>query len=143
MIAGYSISTNPEDMDLATIHHFITHSYWSAGISMETLQRAIENSLCFGVFNDDNEQVGFARMITDTATFAYLADVFIVVEHRGKGLSKALMDSIISHPQLQGLRRITLATRDAHELYAQFGFKALDNPDIFMERWDPEVYDKA
>lgn len=142
LIEGYNISANREDMDLLAIHKFLSSSYWAQGIPVETLTRAINNSLCFGVFTDAGEQVGFARMITDRATYAYLADVYILEEHRGKGLSKWMMEIIVKHPDLQGLRRITLGTRDAHGLYAQFGFKPLANPQIFMEIWNPDVYKK-
>lgn len=127
-------------MDLAVIHGYLTGSYWAGGIPLATLAKAMDHSLCFGVFRVSGEQVGFARMITDRATFAYLADVFILQAHRGKGLSKWLMQSIIAHPELQGLRRMALATRDAHGLYEQFGFRALANPDTFMELWVPDVY---
>lgn len=143
MVEGYSVSSNLEDMDFAIIHDFLSKSYWSTDIPLETLRRATENSLCFGVFADSCAQVGFARMITDTATFAYLADVFILDDHRGKRLSKWLMQLILDHPKLQGLRRIALATKDAHSLYEQFGFKALANPEMFMELWEPVVYTKA
>jgi N-acetylglutamate synthase-like GNAT family acetyltransferase len=129
-------------MNLSVIHDFISSSYWAIGIPLETLKTAIENSLCFGVFTNEGAQVGFARVITDTATFAYLADIFILEAHRGKGLSKWLMTVIMSHPHLQNLRRISLATRDAHELYKQFGFQALANPQTFMEVWRPDVYKK-
>ena len=106
------------------------------------VEKAIRNSLCFGVFENGGGQVGFARVITDRATFAYLADVFILEPHRGKGLSKKLMAYIQAHPDLQGLRRMMLATRDAHGLYAACGFKPLANPHTFMEIWDPAVYKK-
>ena len=140
MIDGYRISTDLQDMDLTVVHDFIAHSYWAAGIPITTLRRAMENSLCFGIFTDSGSQVAFARMATDLATFAYLADVFVLEEHRGRGLGKWLMRYILAHPDLQGLRRILLATRDAHSLYRGFGFESLDNADIFMQRWDPEVY---
>ena len=143
MVAGYKIDNSLAAMDLSVIHDYISKSYWSTGIPFDTLRRALENSLCFGVFSESGEQVGFARMITDTATFAYLADVFVLEEHRGRGLSKWLMHCILVHPELQGLRRITLATRDAHGLYEQFGFSALASPEIFMELWDPDVYSRT
>lgn len=143
MIDEYRISSNIQEMDLSVIHGFISQSYWASNIPLSTLQRAIENSLCFGVFGPSGEQVGFARMITDKATFAYLSDVFILEEHRGKGLSKRLVQEIVSHPQLQGLRRMVLATLDAHGLYEQYGFKALANPQTFMEIWNPDVYKDA
>ncbi len=140
MNEGYTISDNFSDMDLSVIHKFIANSYWAKNIPVSTLEKALKNSLCFGVFLNTGEQVGFARMITDKATFAYLADVFILEDHRGKGVSRALMQTIIDHPDLQGLRRVVLATRDAHGLYEKFGFKALSLPDTFMEIRNPNVY---
>jgi len=126
-------------MDIDLIHSFLKRSYWAEGISKEIIRRSIEGALCFGVFEND-KQVGFARMITDRATFAYLADVFIIEEYRGLGLSKWLMDVILSYPDLQGLRRIMLATRDAHELYKKFGFTPLNNVDRWMHIHNPDVY---
>lgn len=143
MIEEYRISSNKSDMDIRSIHDFISKSYWAKGIPIETLHKAISNSLCFGVFSKEEKQVGFARMITDAATYAYLADVYILEGHRGKGLSKRLMQEIMSHPDLQGLRRMTLATADAHGLYQKYGFSELSNPEIFMENWNPEIYKKA
>ena len=140
MINGYRISSDQGEMDVESIHKFISQSYWAKGIPIETLKKAIDNSLCFGVFNSEGVQVGFARMITDSATYAYLADVYVLGEHRGKGLSKWLMQEIMSHPDLQGLRRMTLATSDAHGLYEKYGFSALATPEVFMENWDPNVY---
>jgi len=140
MVENYRISTNQSELDIKSIHDFISKSYWAEGIPIETLDRAIKNSLCFGVFNKENEQVGFARMITDLATYAYLADVYILEGHRGKGLSKWLMAEIMSHSNLQGLRRMTLATADAHGLYKKYGFSELTNPEVFMENWKPEIY---
>ncbi len=135
----FEISTDPARIDLATVHNFLTHSYWAKGIPVETAQQSIQNSLCFGVYQG-KQQVGFARIITDYATFAYLADVFILEQYRGRGLSKWLMECIVAHPQLQGLRRWMLATRDAHQLYAQFGFVPLKSPDRMMEILRPDVY---
>ena len=126
-------------MDIDLIHSFLTRSYWAEGISKEIIGRSIEGALCFGVFEND-KQVGFARMITDKATFAYLADVFIIEEYRGLGLSKWLMEVIMSYPDLQGLRRLMLATRDAHELYKKFGFTPLNNVDRWMHIHHPDVY---
>jgi len=126
-------------MDIDLIHSFLTRSYWAEGISKEIIRRSIEGALCFGVFEND-KQVGFARMITDKATFAYLADVFIIDEYRGLGLSKWLMEVIMSYPDLQGLRRMMLATRDAHELYKKFGFTPLNNVDRWMHIHHPDVY---
>jgi GNAT superfamily N-acetyltransferase len=126
-------------MNIDLIHSFLTRSYWAEGISKEIIRKSIEGALCFGVFEND-KQVGFARMITDRATFAYLADVFIIEEYRGLGLSKLLMEVIMSHPDLQGLRRMMLATRDAHELYKKFGFTPLNNVDRWMHIHHPDVY---
>ena len=140
MVSGYSISSNPKEMDLSVIHGYLSNSYWAKGIPWDVMEKAVKNSLCFGVFTSTGEQVAFARMITDYATFAYLADVFVLQEHRGKGLSKRLLKTIIEYPDLQGLRRMLLATRDAHGLYQQFGFTPLNSPDLFMELHQPDVY---
>ena len=141
MDKDYIISANFADMDLAVIHGFISGTYWAKGIPVATLQRALENSLCFGVFTQAGEQVGFARMITDKATFAYLSAVFVLESHQGKGLSKLLMAAILDHPDLQGLRRMLLATSDAHGLYQQFGFTAPAAPEIYMELHTPNLYE--
>jgi N-acetylglutamate synthase-like GNAT family acetyltransferase len=127
-------------MDIEAIHRFISQSYWATDIPLETLRKAINNSLCFGAFTQSGDQVGFARVVTDLATFAYLADVYVVEQHRGQGLSKRLMQHIVKHPELQGIRRMFLATSDAHGLYQQFGFEALQRPEIFMELHQPNVY---
>jgi GNAT superfamily N-acetyltransferase len=137
----FLVSTNKNKLDLDTIYGYLSESYWAKGISREVVIRSIQNSLCFGIFYG-TDQVGFARVITDCATYAYLADVFVLETYRGSGLSKWLMECIVAHPQLQGLRRWTLATRDAHGLYAKFGFKPLSKPDNFMELHDPEVYSR-
>ncbi len=141
MIVGYKISSQIQDMDLSIIHGYLSRSYWAKNIPIKTMETAINHSLCFGVFTHEGDQVAFARMITDTATFAYLADVFVLEEHRGKGISKWLMKEIIEHPNLQGIRRMALATSDAHGLYQQFGFKALSSPASFMELHQPDVYE--
>ena len=135
----YEISTDRQRIDIAAVHAFLAQSYWSPGIPRQVVERAIENSLCFGVYLGA-QQVGFARVVTDKATFAYLADVFILEPHQGMGLSKWLMEFIMGHEALQGLRRFLLATRDAHGLYAQFGFEALANPSVMMESLKPDVY---
>lgn len=140
MVEGYRISSNTADMDIQAIHAFISNSYWSEGIAFEALERSVKNSLCFGVFTLDNQQIGFARVITDRATFAYLADVYVLEPHRGKGLSKWLVETVLAHPDLQGLRRITLATVDAHNLYKKYGFESLAKPDNYMEIWKPDIY---
>jgi GNAT superfamily N-acetyltransferase len=117
------------------VHGFLTRSYWARGVPPDVVQRSIENSLVFGVYGGD-EQVGFARVVTDRATFAYLADVFVLEGHRGRGLGKWLMEVVLAHPELQGLRRWMLATADAHGLYRRYGFRELGKPQIFMERKD-------
>lgn len=126
------ISTDKEKLDPSVIHAFLANSYWATGISLERVQKRIDNSLCFGVYVAE-KQVGFARIITDFDSFAYLADVFILEDYRGNGLSKQLMAFILNHPELQGLRRWVLATRDAHGLYAQYDFKELAVPSRWME----------
>jgi GNAT superfamily N-acetyltransferase len=135
----YEITCDRSRLDLDGIHAFLAASYWSPGVPRSVVERAIQNSLCFGIFQAD-KQVGFARIITDKATFAYLADVYVLPEHRGKGLSLRLMEQIIQHPDLQGLRRMMLATRDAHSLYEKFGFRPLAVPERMMEIHNPEVY---
>ena len=136
---GFTISTNKEKLDVDLIHSFLNGTYWAEGIQKDTIRRSIEGSLCFGVFEND-KQIGFARMITDKATFAYLADVFIIEEYRGRGLSKWLMEVIMSHPDLQRLRRMILVTKDVHGLYKQFGFVPLINVERWMQKLDPDVY---
>lgn len=135
----YVISTDRARLNVDAIHAFLTNCYWAKGIPKDTVVRSIENSLCFGVYCG-NDQVGFARVITDYATYAYIGDVFVLEAYRGRGLAKLLMDCIVSHPSLQGLRRWTLATRDAHGLYAQSGFTPLLKPDCWMERYDQNGY---
>jgi GNAT superfamily N-acetyltransferase len=138
----FEISTDPARINVESVHEFLTNSYWAKGIPLETVQRSIENSICFGMYFAQ-DQIGFARVISDRATFAYLADVFILPAYRGRGLSKWLMECIIAHPDLQGLRRWMLGTKDAHGLYAQFGFTAVGSPEIWMEIHRPDVYVKA
>lgn len=134
------ITTNKAELNLPLIHRFLSQqSGWARGIPSATVQKSIDNSLCFGGFVGTT-QVAFARVISDYATFANLVDVFVLPEHRGNGYSKALMQAVISHPKLQGLRRFTLATGDAHGLYAQFGFTAPLAPQSLMERYFPNIY---
>ena len=135
----YRISTDQARLNIASIHAFLAQSYWSPNIPLAVVERAISNSLCFGLFHQ-MDQVGFARVITDKATFAYLADVYVLDEHRSKGLSKWLMEVITGHGDLQGLRRFSLATKDAHGLYRQFGFTPLANPALMMEILRPDIY---
>jgi GNAT superfamily N-acetyltransferase len=138
----YLISTDKRRLDLPVIHNFLTTSYWAADIPIETVKESIEHSLAFGVYRED-QQVGFARVITDYATFAYIGDVFILESYRGQGLSKWLMEVIAAHPGLQGLRRWVLLTRDAHELYRKTGFTEPKNPERYMEKSFPDVYKKG
>ncbi|HET7584728.1 MAG TPA: GNAT family N-acetyltransferase [Gemmatimonadaceae bacterium] len=133
------VDTDPSRLDVAMIHRVLAASYWARGVPRDVVERSIRHSLCFGVYVGD-AQVGFARVVTDRATFAYLADVFVLEEHRGRGHARRLMDAIVAHPALQGLRRWVLATRDAHGLYAGYGFTPLAAPDRFMELHDPNAY---
>jgi GNAT superfamily N-acetyltransferase len=137
----YSISTNPARLDIGAIHAFLSRSFWAEGISKKLIARSIRHSLCFGLFYD-RAQVGFARVITDRATFAYLCDVYVLAEHRGKGLGKWLIDTVTAHPDLQGLRRFQLVTRDAHGLYKQFGFRSPRHPVRHMEIFKHGIYVK-
>ena len=137
---AYRITDDPARIDTASVHAFLTKSYWAAGIPEPTLRRALENSLCLGLIAPDDCLAGFARAVTDRATFAYLCDVYVLDAHRGRGLGKWLIQCLLEHPDLQGLRRFNLVTRDAHGLYAQNGFTAVIHPDRYMERLDPDVY---
>jgi len=135
----YTISTDNQRLNISVIHEFISkQSYWGQGRKIEVVQRALENSCNFGLYKKD-KQVGFARVVTDYATFAWVADVFVLGEHRGQGLSKWLMEVILLHPELQGFRRWVLATKDAHSLYARFGFIPLHRPERWMERPDQNM----
>jgi len=136
---GLVFSTDRARLDIDLIHGFLSReSYWVPGIHREWVETAIANSLCFGVY-EGRRQLGFARVVTDGAGFAYLGDVFVVESARGRGLGKRLMAFVMAHPQLQRVRRFMLATRDAHELYARHGFAPLANPGVFMERYDPDA----
>ncbi len=137
------ISTDRNELDLALIHGFLSReAYWSRGIPLTLVQRAIANSLCFGGYLD-RHQVAFARVISDYATFANLVDVFVLPEHRGRGYSKQLIDAVVAHPDLQGLRRFTLATADAQGLYQRYGFAAPARPASLMEIYVPDIYTAA
>ena len=133
------VTTDPARQDVEAIHAYLARAYWCKGIPREVVERAVRNSLCFGLF-DDAVQVGLARVVTDYATYAYLCDVYVLESHRGRGLGKWLIECVMTHPQLQGLRRFNLATRDAHSLYAQFGFQALRQPEVHMEKHKPDIY---
>ena len=137
----YEIDTDPARLDLALIHHFLARcSHWARGLPLATLRRGIAHSLCFGLYRD-GAQLGFARAVTDCATFAYLADVFVVAEARKSGLGKWLVETILAHPELQGLRRWLLVTRDAESLYRRCGFTGLAGGLHYLERFDPSAYE--
>jgi GNAT superfamily N-acetyltransferase len=131
-VNGYEISTDPERLDLDVIHGFLVDAYWSPGVSRDVVERSIAESLCFGLYAPGGGQAGFARAVTDRATFAWIADVFVLPEHQGRGLGVWLMETVLAHPDLQGLRRVILATADAHGLYARFGFEPLVSPRRFL-----------
>lgn len=140
MSTSYTISTDKSRLDVPLIHQFLSQeSYWAKNILLELVQRSIDHSLCFGVYDQDR-QIGFARVITDQATIAYLSDVFVIASYRGQGVSKQLIDAVCAWPTLQGLRRWVLATRDAHSLYEPFGFTTLNHPEWFMQRLLIEKY---
>jgi GNAT superfamily N-acetyltransferase len=135
----YTISTDNELLDVRVVHDFVSNqSYWGHGRKLEVVQRALDHSLNFGIYKD-KQQIGFGRVVTDYATFAWIADVFVLSEFRGQGLSKWLMEVMLAHPQLQGFRRWVLATKDAHNLYSRFGFIPLHRPERWMERPDPTM----
>jgi GNAT superfamily N-acetyltransferase len=137
---GFTVSTDPARLDLDAVHAALTEAYWSAGIPRDIVERALQDSLCFGLYAPDGRQIGLARVITDRATFAYLCDVYVLPAFRGRGLGKLLMSRVMAHPDLQGLRRFSLVTRDAHELYRQLGFTEIKNPDRHMEIVRPDLY---
>ncbi len=137
----FVISTDPARLNLDVICNFLTNCYWATGIPRETVARSIKHSLCFGIYDGSGAQVGFARVISDFATVAYLGDVFVLESHRRLGLSKWMMECIMQHPDLQGLRRWILLTRDAHGLYRRFGFTPLKSADRYMELHRPDVYE--
>jgi GNAT superfamily N-acetyltransferase len=136
----FAISTDRQRLSLDVVHGFLTNCYWAKGIPREVVARSIEHALCFGIYDGSGAQVGFARVISDLATIAYIGDVFVLETHRGLGLGKWLMQCITRHPALQNLRRWILTTRDAHGLYSQVGFAPLKMPERFMERNQPDVY---
>jgi GNAT superfamily N-acetyltransferase len=140
---GFSVSDEAARLDRERVYGWISESYWAAGIPRDVFDRSVAGAMCFGIYAPDGAQVGFARVMTDRATFGYLGDVFVVLELRGRGLSKFLLDTIFAHPELQGFRRWSLATRDAHALYARYGFTPLAEPARYMERADPHIYARA
>ena len=135
----YWITTDPQKLDVDAIHAYLSRSFWAEGIPKETVAKAIANSLCFGLF-DDSEQIGLARVVTDRATFAYLCDVYVLEAYRGRGLGKWLIETVMAHPDLQGLRRFQLVTRDAHGLYSRHGFATPIHPDRHMEIFKHGMY---
>jgi GNAT superfamily N-acetyltransferase len=135
----YSVSTDSSRLDLDVIHGYLQHAYWCEGIPRETVERSVQHSLCFGLFDRDR-QIGFARVVTDYATYAYVCDVFVLEAHRGRGLATWLMQCVTSHPDLQGLRRWCLTTRDAHSLYEKAGFERTRIPERYMDRVRPDIY---
>jgi GNAT superfamily N-acetyltransferase len=143
LLGDYIITTDREKLDVAAIHRYLSEeSYWAKGIPFQTVQRSYDNSFVIGALHE-GEQVGFARVVTDYATFGYLADVYVLPEHRGKGLSKEMMTVLMAEPWVAGLRRFTLATWDAHGLYAQFGFALAGRPDRLMEIIRPDLYSQS
>lgn len=140
----YTISTDRARIDVPAVHAFLSQSYWSPGIPEDVVRRAIAGAICFGIYHaraaGGHEQVGFARVITDRATYAYLSDVYVLEAHRGRGLATWMMEVIMAHPALQGLRRFALSTRDAHALYAKFGFTVVANPERQMEILRRTIY---
>jgi GNAT superfamily N-acetyltransferase len=139
---NYRVSTDPAELDVTAIHAFLSHTYWSEDIPRAVVERALQHSLCFGLF-DGHAQVGLARVITDYATFAYLCDVYVRPSHQGRGLGTWLIECVMAHPELQGLRRLHLVTRDAHGLYAKFGFQPVAKPAMHMEIHKPGIYKTA
>ena len=139
-VGTYAVSDDPARLDVNAMHAYLRRAYWSEEIPLEVVERAVRGSLCIGAYDANGAQVGLARFISDYATFAYVCDVYVLEEHRGHALSKAMMAVASSHPKLQGLRRWTLVTNDAHGLYAQFGFNPIAHPERFMERTVPDIY---
>jgi GNAT superfamily N-acetyltransferase len=137
----FLVSTDPRRLDLHGVHHFLTNCYWAEGIPLEVVERSVKHALCFGIYDGSGAQVGFARVVSDFSTVAYLGDVFVLESHRGRGLGKWMMECIMQHPALEGMRRWILVTRDAHGLYKQFGFTPLQSAERFMELHRPDLYE--
>ena len=136
----YTLSDDPTRVDVVAVHAYLTRSYWAEGISLDLVERCVAGSLCVGVYHATAGQVAFARVVTDRASFAYLCDVYVLDDHRGRGLAKWMMEALTAHPDLQGLRRFVLVTKDAHELYRPFGFTAPAFPERYMEIARPGLY---
>ena len=137
---GYRVSLDPAELQLDAIHAYLTRSYWSPGIPMAIVAKALQHSLCVGAYGPDGAQVGFARLVTDHATFGYLADVYVLEAHRGLGLSRALVEALLALPEVQGFRRLMLATRDAHGLYEKLGFESVTDPRPLMQILRKDIY---
>jgi GNAT superfamily N-acetyltransferase len=142
-VGSYTISDDSTRLDLRAVHAYLTRAYWSPGIPFETVRRAVRSSLCIGAYDAAGAQVGLVRVISDYATFCYVCDVYVLEAHRGRGVSKAMFAMLIGHPKLQGLRRWSLVTADAHGLYQQFGFSPVAQPERHMERLGPDIYRRA
>jgi GNAT superfamily N-acetyltransferase len=140
---SYTISDDPARLDLRAVHAYLRRSYWSQDIPLEVVERAARGSLCIGAYDSTGAQIGLTRLISDYATFCYVCDVYVLEEHRGLGLSKAMMAMAMSHPRLQRLRRWNLVTKDAHGLYEQFGFVAPARPERYMERFQPDIFNSG
>lgn len=139
-VGSYTVSDDPSLLDPRAIHAYLARSYWSPDIPLEVVERAVRGSLCIGAYDPAGAQVGLARFISDYATFCYVGDVYVLEDHRGQGLSKAMLGMAVDHPLLQGLRRWSLVTADAHELYRRFGFSPVAQPERHMERLNPDIY---
>jgi GNAT superfamily N-acetyltransferase len=139
-VGSYTVSDESARLNVRAIHAYLTRAYWSVGIPLEIVRRAVRSSLCIGAYDPAGAQVGLVRLISDYATFCYVGDVYVLEEHRRQGLSKAMLAMAMDHPMLQGLRRWSLATADAHGLYRQFGFSPVAQPERHMERLNPEIY---
>jgi GNAT superfamily N-acetyltransferase len=142
-VGPYTISDDPARLDLKAMHAYLERAYWCEQIPFEVVERAVRGSLCIGAYEATGSQVGLARFISDYATFCYLCDVYVLEQHRGRGISKTMLAMGLNHPKLQGLRRWSLVTRDAHSLYRQFGFAAPAHMDRHMERVDPDIYARS
>jgi GNAT superfamily N-acetyltransferase len=140
LLGPYTLSDDPARLDVGAIHAYLSRSYWSPEVPLDIVERAVRGSLCFGAYDGAGAQVGLVRLISDQATFCYVCDVYVLEEHRGRGLSKAMLAMAMDHPGLQGLRRWSLVTADAHGLYRQFGFTPVAQPERHMERLDPDIY---
>jgi N-acetylglutamate synthase-like GNAT family acetyltransferase len=139
-VEGFYITSQLNEQDIESVHRFISKSYWAKGIPLQTLTTAILNSCCFAVKTAEHDVIAFARLVTDYATFAYIADVYVLEPYRGKGLSKRLMSHIFRQPNIQELRRIMLVTQDAHELYKKYGFQEVQELSAVMHKWQPDIY---